>query len=113
MNEREMNFRLCFDVSQLLFRCSAISDCAVPCRLFADGISVTGLPISSPLRQVLKPRSDSRPVSSESGKAEYNHVKVIPRLLPASPEILGTARSVAPLLPHANLPAYQVQLAED
>lgn len=72
-------------MSQLLFRCSAISYCTVPCRLFADGISVTGLPISSPLRQVLKPRSDSRPVSSESGKAEYNHVKVITRFQPTSP----------------------------
>uniref|UniRef100_A0A671UMU3 Trafficking protein particle complex subunit 9 n=1 Tax=Sparus aurata TaxID=8175 RepID=A0A671UMU3_SPAAU len=41
-----------------------------------DGISVTGLPISSPLRQVLKPRSETKPVSSESGKAEYSHVKV-------------------------------------
>lgn len=64
--------------------------CSASCRLafilfltvwchfvFADGISVTGLPISSPLRQVLKPRSESRPVSSESGKAEYSHVKVI------------------------------------
>ncbi|XP_075867291.1 trafficking protein particle complex subunit 9 isoform X1 [Nelusetta ayraudi] len=46
-----------------------------------DGISVTGLPISSPLRQVLKPRSDSRPVSSESGKAEYNHVKTLEAVL--------------------------------
>uniref|UniRef100_A0A667XAM7 Trafficking protein particle complex subunit 9 n=1 Tax=Myripristis murdjan TaxID=586833 RepID=A0A667XAM7_9TELE len=33
-----------------------------------DGISVTGLPISSPLRQVLKPRAETKPVSSESGK---------------------------------------------
>uniref|UniRef100_A0AAQ5XKQ8 Trafficking protein particle complex 9 n=1 Tax=Amphiprion ocellaris TaxID=80972 RepID=A0AAQ5XKQ8_AMPOC len=41
-----------------------------------DGISVTGLPISSPLRQVLKPRPETKPVSSESGKAEYSHIKV-------------------------------------
>uniref|UniRef100_A0A7N6ADD0 Trs120/TRAPPC9 N-terminal domain-containing protein n=1 Tax=Anabas testudineus TaxID=64144 RepID=A0A7N6ADD0_ANATE len=40
-----------------------------------DGISVTGLPISSPLRQVLKPRPETKPVSSESGKAEYSHIK--------------------------------------
>uniref|UniRef100_A0A8D0CTD5 Trafficking protein particle complex subunit 9 n=1 Tax=Sander lucioperca TaxID=283035 RepID=A0A8D0CTD5_SANLU len=33
-----------------------------------DGISVTGLPISSPLRQVLKPRPENKTVSSESGK---------------------------------------------
>uniref|UniRef100_A0A669E8Y1 Trafficking protein particle complex subunit 9 n=1 Tax=Oreochromis niloticus TaxID=8128 RepID=A0A669E8Y1_ORENI len=36
-----------------------------------DGISVTGLPISSPLRQVLKPRAETKPVGSESSKAEY------------------------------------------
>ncbi|MEQ2176370.1 hypothetical protein GOODEAATRI_027276 [Goodea atripinnis] len=41
-----------------------------------DGISVTGLPISSPLRHVLKPRTETKSVSSESGKAEYSHVKV-------------------------------------
>lgn len=40
-----------------------------------DGISVTGLPISSPLRQVLKPRAENKPLGSESNKAEYNHVK--------------------------------------
>ncbi|CAJ1083594.1 trafficking protein particle complex subunit 9 isoform X1 [Xyrichtys novacula] len=42
-----------------------------------DGISVTGLPISSPLRQVLKPRAETKPVSSESGKAEYSHIKTL------------------------------------
>uniref|UniRef100_A0A8D3BFR2 Trafficking protein particle complex subunit 9 n=1 Tax=Scophthalmus maximus TaxID=52904 RepID=A0A8D3BFR2_SCOMX len=41
-----------------------------------DGISVTGLPISSPLRQVLKPRTETKTVGSESGKAEYSHIKV-------------------------------------
>uniref|UniRef100_A0A671UP94 Trafficking protein particle complex subunit 9 n=1 Tax=Sparus aurata TaxID=8175 RepID=A0A671UP94_SPAAU len=46
-----------------------------------DGISVTGLPISSPLRQVLKPRSETKPVSSESGKAEYSHVKTLEAVL--------------------------------
>ncbi|CAG5883929.1 unnamed protein product [Menidia menidia] len=40
-----------------------------------DGISVTGLPISSPLRQVLKPRAESKPISTEPGKADYSHVK--------------------------------------
>lgn len=48
----------------------------VPHPLFSDGISVTGLPISSPLRQVLKSRSDNKPVSGEPGKSEYSHVKV-------------------------------------
>ncbi|XP_068189699.1 trafficking protein particle complex subunit 9 isoform X2 [Antennarius striatus] len=42
-----------------------------------DGISVTGLPISSPLRQVLKPRSETKAVSSDSGKAEYSHMKTL------------------------------------
>ncbi|XP_038580658.1 trafficking protein particle complex subunit 9 isoform X1 [Micropterus salmoides] len=46
-----------------------------------DGISVTGLPISSPLRQVLKPRSETKPVSSESGKAEYSHIKTLEAVL--------------------------------
>uniref|UniRef100_A0A8C5EW70 Trafficking protein particle complex 9 n=1 Tax=Gouania willdenowi TaxID=441366 RepID=A0A8C5EW70_GOUWI len=46
-----------------------------------DGISVTGLPISSPLRQVLKARSESKSVSSESGKTEYSHVKTLEAVL--------------------------------
>ncbi|XP_039593628.1 trafficking protein particle complex subunit 9 [Polypterus senegalus] len=48
-----------------------------------DGISVTGLPISSPLRQVLKPRTESKPLnSSESNKSgEYNHVKALEAIL--------------------------------
>ncbi|XP_067364329.1 trafficking protein particle complex subunit 9 isoform X1 [Channa argus] len=46
-----------------------------------DGISVTGLPISSPLRQVLKPRPETKPVSSESSKAEYSHIKTLEAVL--------------------------------
>ncbi|KAM9306216.1 trafficking protein particle complex subunit 9 isoform 2-T3 [Pholidichthys leucotaenia] len=46
-----------------------------------DGISVTGLPISSPLRQVLKPRAETKAVSSESGKMEYSHVKTLEAVL--------------------------------
>ncbi|XP_008330317.1 trafficking protein particle complex subunit 9 isoform X2 [Cynoglossus semilaevis] len=46
-----------------------------------DGISVTGLPISSPLRQVLKPRSETKAVSTESGKAEYSHIKTLEAVL--------------------------------
>uniref|UniRef100_A0A3P8Y5W5 Trafficking protein particle complex 9 n=1 Tax=Esox lucius TaxID=8010 RepID=A0A3P8Y5W5_ESOLU len=42
-----------------------------------NGISVTGLPISSPLRQVLKPRAETRPPGSESSKTDYNHVKML------------------------------------
>uniref|UniRef100_A0A8C2WS95 Trafficking protein particle complex subunit 9 n=1 Tax=Cyclopterus lumpus TaxID=8103 RepID=A0A8C2WS95_CYCLU len=33
-----------------------------------DGLSVTGLPISSPLRQLLKPRPENKTFGSESGK---------------------------------------------
>ncbi|KAK1788745.1 hypothetical protein P4O66_002557 [Electrophorus voltai] len=44
-----------------------------------DGISVTGLPISSPLRQVLKPRPENKQVNkqvnTDSNKSDYNHVK--------------------------------------
>ncbi|XP_034016028.1 LOW QUALITY PROTEIN: trafficking protein particle complex subunit 9 [Thalassophryne amazonica] len=46
-----------------------------------DGISVTGLPISSPLRQVLKPRSENKTVSGESGKTEYSHIKSLEAVL--------------------------------
>ncbi|XP_051991996.1 trafficking protein particle complex subunit 9-like isoform X2 [Xyrauchen texanus] len=46
-----------------------------------DGISVTGLPVSSPLRQVLKQRSENKPVSTDSNKNEYNHVKVLEAVL--------------------------------
>ncbi|XP_060771357.1 trafficking protein particle complex subunit 9 isoform X1 [Neoarius graeffei] len=42
-----------------------------------DGISVTGLPISSPLRQVLKPRPENKQVNSDANKNEYNHVKTL------------------------------------
>uniref|UniRef100_A0A671M662 Trafficking protein particle complex subunit 9-like n=1 Tax=Sinocyclocheilus anshuiensis TaxID=1608454 RepID=A0A671M662_9TELE len=34
-----------------------------------DGISVTGLPVSSPLRQVLKPRAENKPVGSDTLEA--------------------------------------------
>ncbi|KAI5100868.1 trafficking protein particle complex subunit 9 isoform X1, partial [Silurus meridionalis] len=42
-----------------------------------DGISVTGLPISSPLRQVLKPRPENKQVNSDANKSEYNNVKTL------------------------------------
>uniref|UniRef100_A0A8B9JJB6 Trafficking protein particle complex 9 n=1 Tax=Astyanax mexicanus TaxID=7994 RepID=A0A8B9JJB6_ASTMX len=42
-----------------------------------DGISVTGLPISSPLRQVLKPRPENKQVNTDANKSEYNHVKTL------------------------------------
>ncbi|MFT7811637.1 trafficking protein particle complex subunit 9 isoform X1 [Arapaima gigas] len=46
-----------------------------------DGISITGLPISSPLRQVLKPRAESKPISAEANKTEYNHIKTLEAIL--------------------------------
>ncbi|KAL3044285.1 hypothetical protein OYC64_004015 [Pagothenia borchgrevinki] len=46
-----------------------------------DGISVTGLPINSPLRHVLKPRSENKTVGSESGRAEYSHIKSLEAVL--------------------------------
>ncbi|XP_062874344.1 trafficking protein particle complex subunit 9 [Trichomycterus rosablanca] len=46
-----------------------------------DGISVTGLPISSPLRQVLKPRPENKQVNAEGGKSENNHVKTLEGVL--------------------------------
>lgn len=48
----------------------------VCCCVISDGISVTGLPVSSPLRQVLKPRSENKSVGADASKNEYNHVKV-------------------------------------
>ncbi|KAI4791782.1 hypothetical protein KUCAC02_033801, partial [Chaenocephalus aceratus] len=44
-------------------------------RCVSDGISLTGLPINSPLRHVLKSRSENKTVGSESGRAEYSHIK--------------------------------------
>uniref|UniRef100_A0A672RI94 Trafficking protein particle complex subunit 9 n=1 Tax=Sinocyclocheilus grahami TaxID=75366 RepID=A0A672RI94_SINGR len=46
-----------------------------------DGISVTGLPVSSPLRQVLKPRAENKPVGSDASKNEFNHVKMLEAVL--------------------------------
>ncbi|KAK5911598.1 hypothetical protein CgunFtcFv8_005759 [Champsocephalus gunnari] len=46
-----------------------------------DGISLTGLPINSPLRHVLKSRSENKTVGSESGRAEYSHIKSLDAVL--------------------------------
>ncbi|XP_051526754.1 trafficking protein particle complex subunit 9-like isoform X2 [Myxocyprinus asiaticus] len=46
-----------------------------------DGISVTGLPVSSPLRQVLKPCSENKPAGTDANKNEYNHVKTLEAVL--------------------------------
>ncbi|PNJ17950.1 TRAPPC9 isoform 14 [Pongo abelii] len=45
-----------------------------------DGISVSGFPLSSPFRQVVRPRVEGKPVNPpESNKAgDYSHVKILP-----------------------------------
>uniref|UniRef100_A0A8C3I3G1 Trafficking protein particle complex subunit 9 n=1 Tax=Chrysemys picta bellii TaxID=8478 RepID=A0A8C3I3G1_CHRPI len=44
-----------------------------------DGISISGLPLSSPFRQIVKPRVDSKPINpTESGKVgDFSHVKQV------------------------------------
>ena len=71
-----------------------------------DGISVTGLPISSPLRQLLKPRAEAKPLGSESSKAEYNQVKV--RLCPLLPPPNAPPRSPAGTDEAGHIPALSV-----
>ncbi|KAH0617395.1 hypothetical protein JD844_015551 [Phrynosoma platyrhinos] len=46
-----------------------------------DGISVTGLPVSSPFRQVIKPRVENKPINPpEANKVgDFSHVKVSER----------------------------------
>ena len=51
--------------------------CLMVSNMLPDGISVTGLPISSPLRHVLKPRGE-KSGGAEGGKTEYSHIKVRP-----------------------------------
>nr|XP_020822682.1 trafficking protein particle complex subunit 9 isoform X3 [Phascolarctos cinereus] len=48
-----------------------------------DGISISGLPLSSPFRQVVKPRVESKPVNPpESSKAgDFSHVKTLEAIL--------------------------------
>nr|XP_020144295.1 trafficking protein particle complex subunit 9 [Microcebus murinus] len=48
-----------------------------------DGISVSGFPLSSPFRQVVRPRVESKPVNpSESSKAgDFSHVKTLEAIL--------------------------------
>ncbi|NWQ80652.1 TPPC9 protein, partial [Columbina picui] len=48
-----------------------------------DGISVTGLPLSSPFRQVVKPRVETKPVNpQESSKVgDFSHVKTLEAIL--------------------------------
>ncbi|KAM8966802.1 trafficking protein particle complex subunit 9 [Pelodytes ibericus] len=48
-----------------------------------DGISVSGLPISSPFRQVIKPRVESKPINpSESSKGgDFSHIKTLEGIL--------------------------------
>ncbi|XP_019337338.1 trafficking protein particle complex subunit 9 isoform X4 [Alligator mississippiensis] len=48
-----------------------------------DGISVSGLPLSSPFRQIVKPRVESKPINPpESSKAgDFSHVKTLEAIL--------------------------------
>uniref|UniRef100_A0A8C5U2N1 Trafficking protein particle complex 9 n=1 Tax=Malurus cyaneus samueli TaxID=2593467 RepID=A0A8C5U2N1_9PASS len=48
-----------------------------------DGISVSGLPLSSPFRQVVKPRVETKPLNpQESSKAgDFSHVKTLEAVL--------------------------------
>ncbi|XP_059723549.1 trafficking protein particle complex subunit 9 isoform X1 [Haemorhous mexicanus] len=48
-----------------------------------DGISVSGLPLSSPFRQVVKPRVETKPLNpQESSKAgDFSHVKTLEAIL--------------------------------
>uniref|UniRef100_A0A8C4XJM2 Trafficking protein particle complex 9 n=1 Tax=Falco tinnunculus TaxID=100819 RepID=A0A8C4XJM2_FALTI len=59
-----------------------------------DGISVTGLPLSSPFRQVVKPRVETKPINpQESSKVgDFSHVKVS--------DIIGLWYGTVGSLPH-------------
>uniref|UniRef100_A0A8C6NFD7 Uncharacterized protein n=1 Tax=Melopsittacus undulatus TaxID=13146 RepID=A0A8C6NFD7_MELUD len=48
-----------------------------------DGISVSGLPLSSPFRQVVKPRVETKPINpQESSKSgDFSHVKTLEAIL--------------------------------
>ncbi|XP_052439794.1 trafficking protein particle complex subunit 9-like [Carassius gibelio] len=46
-----------------------------------DGISVTGLHVSSPLRQFLKPRAENKAVGSDASKNKFNFVKTLEAVL--------------------------------
>ncbi|KFR07554.1 Trafficking protein particle complex subunit 9, partial [Nipponia nippon] len=48
-----------------------------------DGISVSGLPLSSPFRQVVKPRVETKPINAqESSKVgDFSHVKTLEAIL--------------------------------
>ncbi|XP_066031624.1 trafficking protein particle complex subunit 9 isoform X2 [Chamaea fasciata] len=48
-----------------------------------DGISVSGLPLSSPFRQVVKPRAETKPLNpQESSKVgDFSHVKTLEAIL--------------------------------
>lgn len=47
---------------------------------FLDGISVSGFPLSSPFRQVVRPRVESRPTNPSEGSktGDLGHLKVSP-----------------------------------
>ena len=70
----QANWRLLCVRPTCVCACSTMTTWCCP-NVLPDGISVTGLPISSPLRHVLKPRAE-KSGGTEGGKTEYSHIKV-------------------------------------
>lgn len=61
-----------------------------------DGISVSGFPLSSPFRQVVRPRVESRPTNPSEGSktGDLGHVKVSPSMEVHAARILLVSASV-------------------
>lgn len=61
---------------------------------FLDGISVSGFPLSSPFRQVVRPRVESRPTNPSEGSktGDLGHLKVSPSEAQAAGTLLVTAK---------------------
>ncbi len=77
ISHRSSDLSRCFSGLWPLCSCVPYVLCMLLCCVLSDGISVTGLPISSPLRQVLKPRTENKPVGTDASKNEFNHIKVL------------------------------------
>lgn len=62
---------------------------------FLDGISVSGFPLSSPFRQVVRPRVENRPTNPSEGSktGDLGHLKVSPSVeTQAAGTLLVTAK---------------------
>lgn len=61
-----------------------------------DGISVSGFPLSSPFRQVVRPRVESRPANPSEGSktGDLGHVKVSPPMEMHAARILLVSASM-------------------